>query len=140
MPRPRKPHWHGRDRATRPGSTAGKSCSGNRDGTKVAHGDDRGVREAVDRLLAERDAGVRRALDPTVGDVCRDYLIAASAECEVDTMPARSGSSSGGAAFGDPPYGDRPARSIDSADLHRMRGRGRPTGTRGGCSVGSTAR
>jgi hypothetical protein len=121
MPRPRSPYWHGRDRCFKTRIDGREVTLRHRDGTKVADGDDRGAREAVDRLLAERDAGVRRALDPTVGG-------------RLPRLPDRGLGRVRGRHDGRqgvdpravvlvrrPPYGDRPARSIDSADLHRMR-------------------
>src|SRR5262249_47152837 len=90
MPKPREPWWHDRDRCyyTR---VDGKQVMlrhrpvDGRPGPKVAHGDAAGVRAAVERLLAERDARVKRAADPTVLDVCREYLIATSRENTVET-------------------------------------------------------
>src|SRR4051794_40440302 len=83
---PRSSHWHDRDRCCCTKIDGRRVMLRRPDGSKVGHGDERGVREAVERLLAERDALVRRASDPTANDVCRDYLIEASGENTVETM------------------------------------------------------
>jgi integrase len=132
MPRPRKPYWHGRDRCYKTRIDGREIVLAHRDGTKVAHGDERGVREAVGRLLDGRDAAVRRAVDPTVADLCRDYLIAAARECAYDTVYGKEWVLKQWCAYGAPMYGDRPARAIEPGDLHGMRKAWEKAGYSGG--------
>lgn len=121
MPRPRSPHWHGRDRCYHTKIDGCRVILQRPDGSKVGHDGEREVREVVDRLLRARDALVRRASDPTVNDICRDNLIAASGESAVKTMTGKEWGLRKFCKFGDPAYGDIPAASIDSTLLHRMR-------------------
>jgi integrase len=121
MPRPRAPYWHDRDKCYKTRIDGVETILRNRDGTKVAHGDDRGKREAVDQLLAVRDAAERRAIDPTVEDLCGAYLVACSRDCELETMHGKEWVLAKFCAHGSPPYGNRPAKDIDAVDLHRMR-------------------
>lgn len=120
MPRPRKPFWHDRDRCYKTRIDGREVTLRSRDGTKVAADDQRGVREAVARLLAERDATVRRVADPTVEDVCSQYLIACARECTHETMVGKEWRLRQWCEFGAPPYGGRPTHSIEAVDLHRM--------------------
>jgi integrase len=121
MPKPRDPYWHGRDKAYKTRINGREKILRNLDGTKVAHNDDAGIRAAVARLLAENDALIKRVLDPTVEDVCRDYLIACAAESTAETVYGKEWILTKFCAFGNPLYGNRAARQIDSGDLHRMR-------------------
>lgn len=121
MPRPREPYWHDRDKAYKTRIDGRETILRNRDGTKVAHSDERGKREATDRLLADHDALVRRELDPTVEDVAGKYLLDCTSGCELETMKGKEWILSRFCAYGSPPYGGRLAREITAVDLHRMR-------------------
>jgi integrase len=127
MPRLRKPWWNKRDSAYftkidgRQVMLRHPSPVPGRPGPKVGHLDESGVRAAMERLLAERDAAIRRSIDPSVTDVCREYLIASAVENTMETMVGKEWVLSKWCAFGSPPHGERPAREIDSTHLHRMR-------------------
>jgi integrase len=121
MSRPRKPFWNGDAKAYQTSIDKRRVILRHPDGTKVGHGDTRGVREALERLLAERDALIRRGFDPPVVDVCRDYLIAMAAENTEETMTGKEWILAKFCEFGQPPHGERPARDIDSTHLHKMR-------------------
>jgi integrase len=120
MPRPRKPHWHDRDRCYYTRIDGKQVALRHPDGTKVAPGDSAGIRAAVDRLLTEREERLRRASDPTVSDLCRDYLVAMADELATDTLYGKEWVLKQWCEFGNPPHGNRRARGIDSADLKHM--------------------
>jgi integrase len=121
MPRPRKPYWHDRDRCYKTRIDGKEVILRNLDGTKVAPDDAKGVRQAIDRLLAEQDARVRSVLDPSVEELCSQYLLACEPECTEETMAGKQWVLEQFCAFGKPRYGDRSARSIDATHLHQVR-------------------
>jgi integrase len=119
MPRPRHPYWVEKDRAYYTKVDGRAVMLRHATGAKVAHNDAKGVRVATDRLVAEHDASIRRAADPSVLDVCRDYLIASSRENTDETTYGKEWVLKQLCAFQG--YGERPAREIVVADLARMR-------------------
>jgi integrase len=126
MPRPRHPWWNKRDGcyytriAGRQVILRHPSKIPGRLGLKVAHGDTAGLRAAVDRLLAEEEEHFKKASDPTVSDLCRDYLVAMADELATDTLYGKEWVLKQWCEFGNPPHGNRRARGIDSADLKHM--------------------
>lgn len=121
MPRPRKPYWHQRDGAYKTRIEGREVVLRTEGGAKIARGDMGGAWAAVARLLAEREADTRRCADPSVEDICREYLIAAARECTTETMLGKEWILEKWCGFGRPRYGERLARIIGPGELHRMR-------------------
>jgi hypothetical protein len=122
MPRPRKPWWHTRDQCYKTRIEGREVLLLTVDGAKVPKGDMGAAWAAVTRLLAERDARTARGLDPTVEDVCSDYLVASKGDCGLDTLYGKEWVLEKWCDFGTPRYGGRRAKSIGPGQLHAMRG------------------
>lgn len=121
MPRPRKPWWHARDGCYKTRIEGREVLLLTVDGAKVPKGDLGAAWAAVTRLLAERDARTARGLDPTVEEVCSDYLVASKGECGIDTLYGKEWILEKWCEFGTPRYGVRRAKSIGPGQLHAMR-------------------
>jgi integrase len=121
MPRPRKPWWHTRDQCYKTRIEGREVLLLTVDGAKVPKGDMGAAWAAVTRLLAERDARTARGLDPTVEDVCSDYLVASKGDCGLDTLYGKEWVLEKWCDFGTPRYGGRRAKSIGPGQLHAMR-------------------
>lgn len=121
MPRPRKPWWHARDACYKTRVDGREEILRHVDGSKVPRGDVAAAWAAVTLLLAERDARTARGLDPTVEEVCSDYLVAAKVECGHDTLYGKEWVLEKWCDFGTPRYGGRRAKSIGPGQLHAMR-------------------
>jgi len=87
----------------------------------IAKGDGAAVRAAVERIKAEADAAALALREPTARMLGEWFLRWSARHNTYRTTADHDAMIRRFCAFGSPPYGDRPARTITATDLARMR-------------------